>query len=282
MEFTLAELMRVEPDTLSDEFVGRPESYGALGIYGGHFVGQALAAGLATVPEPKLAQSLHCYFLRPGDPKATIHYSVTRLREGRSSDVRSVVGSQNGQATFQMTCSFKIPEGGDEHQPKMPMVDSAEVLLEAGADKQQFNPPPTLNGRTEMVMASEHFIQPEFVAGRAPELKVWMRCAASNQTLTERESQTILAFLSDATLMFNSVLPHGLPFQTHRLTSIDHSAWFHRSCDVRQWMLFDQFSSAAADGRGLNHGRLFDGNGMLVMSASQESLLRRNPPLDKR
>lgn len=91
----------------------------------------------------------------------------------------------------------------------------------------------------------------------------------------------VLAFLSDGTLMFNSVLPHGLPFQTHRLTSMDHAAWFHRGCDVTQWMLFDQHSSAAADGRGLNHGNLFDCNGKLVLSASQESLLKRTPQTDR-
>lgn len=98
MDLTLAQLMSVEPIESADEFVGRPESYGYIGIYGGHFLGQALAAGLATVPEPKLAHSMHCYFLRPGDPETPIHYRVTRLREGRSSDVRNVVGSQNGQA----------------------------------------------------------------------------------------------------------------------------------------------------------------------------------------
>jgi acyl-CoA thioesterase-2 len=279
MDLSLAQLMSVEPAETTDEFVGRPESYGALGIYGGHFVGQALAAGLATVPEPKLAHSLHCYFLRPGDPNTPIQYSVVRLREGRSSDVRSVVGSQKGQAVFQMTCSFKLPEDGDEHQREMPTVESAETLLQSLGENQRFTPPPTSKGRSEMVLASEHFIQQEFVEGRAPELRIWMRCA-NEQKLTDREAQTALAFLSDSTLLFNSVIPHGLPFQTHRLTSIDHSVWFHRSCDVTQWMLFDQVSSAAADGRGLNHGMLFDADGRLVMSASQESLLRRVPQLD--
>jgi acyl-CoA thioesterase-2 len=176
MSMTLAQILRVEPAESADEFIGHPENYGAMGIYGGHFLGQALAAGLACVDEPKLAQSMHCYFLRPGDPETPIHYSVTRLREGRSSDVRSVKGAQHGQVIFQMTCSFKLPEDGDEHQPQMPTVEAAQVLLKNAASPQQFNPPPTLGGRAEMVMASLHFIQPEYTQGRAPELKVWLRC----------------------------------------------------------------------------------------------------------
>lgn len=81
--------------------------------------------------------------------------------------------------------------------------------------------------------------------------------------------------MSDGTLMFNSVIPYGVPFQTHRLTSLDHSVWFHQTCDVFDWMLFDQRSTAAADGRGMNEGEAYDRTGNLVFSTSQESMLRR-------
>lgn len=273
MTRTLTELMSVEPAEVADTFVGQAEAYGRLGIYGGHFVGQALAAGLATVEAPKLAHSLHCYFLRPGDPEVPIHYVVERLREGRGSDVRSIVAMQHGRKAFQMTASFKLAEPGDEHQPEMPAVEDPDVLL-AQAGNSGFQPPPTKDGRMQMVLGSEHFVQPEFVPDREPELKVWTRCV-SDRPLSDREAQAVLAFLSDGTLMFNSVIPHGLPFQTHRLTSIDHAAWFHRPADVTEWMLFDQYSSAAADGRGMNHGVLYDRSGRLLMTMAQESMLRR-------
>ena len=274
-ELSLVELLTVEPTGAPDEFTGPVESYGPLGIYGGHFIGQALAAGLATVEAPKVAHSLHCYFLNPGDPEVVIEYNVDRLREGRSSDVRSIHGSQNGQGVFQMLASFKIPEDGDEHQPQMPAVDDADLLYQAALDSDSaFTPPPTQKGRVDFVLASEHFMQPEFVPGREPALKVWMRCNSA-EGIDEREAQTVLAFLSDSTLLFNSVIPHGVPFRTHRLTSIDHAVWFHRSCDVGAWLLYDQLSSAAVDGRGMNEGRLFDRRGALILTAVQESMLRK-------
>ena len=275
MSLSLMQLMSVQAAEDDDHFLGQAETYGLMGIYGGHFVGQALAAGFATVDEPKLAQSLHCYFLLPGDPGVPVHYAVTRLREGRGSDVRNIIAYQKSRPVFHMTASFKLSEDGDEHQPEMPVVQDVESLLEElKTHKSQFNPPPTLEGRTEMVMASDHFMQPAYVAGRAATLKLWMRCN-SELELSKRESQIALAFMSDSTLMFNSVIPHGLPFQTHRLTSIDHTVWFHRPCDARQWMLFDQRSSAAADGRGMNHGELYNRQGQLIMTAAQESLLRK-------
>jgi len=84
-----------------------------------------------------------------------------------------------------------------------------------------------------------------------------------------------LAYLSDGTLLFNSVLPHGAPFQTHRVTSLDHAVWFHRDIDPTQWMLFDQRSTAAAGGRGMNHGEFYTADGALGLTIAQESLLRR-------
>ena len=72
-----------------------------------------------------------------------------------------------------------------------------------------------------------------------------------------------MAYLSDGPLMFNSVLPHGIPFQSHRLTSLDQSAWFHRDADPFEWMIFDQRSTAAAAGRGMNEGQIYGQDGRL-------------------
>ena len=174
-----------------------------------------------------------------------------------------------------MLASFKVPEDGEEHQPLMPAVDDPDLLYQAALDSDSsFSPPPTQKGRVDFVLASEHFMQPEFAPGREAALKVWVRCNNA-EGISEREAQAVLAFLSDSTLMFNSVIPHGVPFRTHRLTSIDHAVWFHRPCDVGAWMLYDQLISAAADGRGMNEGRLFDRGGELIMTAAQESMLRK-------
>lgn len=269
---SLVELMTVRPAESDDHFIGQPEAYPGMGLYGGHLIGQALAAGLATVEEPKRTHSLHCYFLKAGDPEVAIEYAVMRLREGRGTDVRTITARQHQTPVFQMTASFKLPEQGDQHQPEMPEVENPDALWQATGTR--FEPPPTTKGRARMALASEHFMQPRFVPGREPMLRVWM-CCNETRGLSERESQIVLAYLSDGPLMFNSVIPHGLPFQTHRLTSIDHAVWFHRNCDVREWMLFDQSSSAAADGRGMNHGKLFARDGKLILTAAQESMLRR-------
>jgi acyl-CoA thioesterase len=75
-----ARQINTAPDV--ETFVGAPRDYGPLRIYGGHFLGQALAAAFRTVPEARLAHSLHGYFPRAGIPNQPIEYQVERLRDG--------------------------------------------------------------------------------------------------------------------------------------------------------------------------------------------------------
>lgn len=273
---SLIELMTPEPTEDPSVFVGLGNPYGAMGIYGGHFLGQAAAAGLATVEKPKLIHSFHAYFLRRGDPDVPIEYRVTTLRNGRGSDARTIAAWQNGTEVFHMIASFKLAEEGHEHQPDAPMVPSANDLIAAreARGEESFPFPPTQNRWAEMEWASPSFR--EFSPQREAALRVWMR-APDGYTLDDRQRQVVLAFLSDGPLMFNSIVPYGVAMETHWATSLDQSVWFHRPVDPSQWMLFDQRSTAAADGRGMNEGEIFTADGTLIMTCAQESMLRRIP-----
>ncbi len=275
-DLSLIELMTPQPCEDPSVFIGKATGYGPLGIYGGHFLGQGLAAGLATVDGEKLAHSFHAYFLRAGDPEVPLEYRVAILPVGHRTETRAISAWQNNTQVFHMMASFKSAEDGHEHQPSAPDVSSAEELISArlarGEDKFPF--PPTQNNWTEMEWASATFLDIDRDHGEG--LRIWMR-APGNIGLSERDRQIVLAFLSDGPLMFNSVVPYGIAMQTHRTTSIDQSVWFHRPADPSQWMLFDQRSTAAADGRGMNEGEIFTSDGTLIMSCVQESMLRRIP-----
>jgi len=275
-DITLAALMQVTASDQPNVFEGQTEAYGRLGIYGGHFLGQALAAAFETVDQPKMAHSFHAYFLRPGDPSATLTYHVHALRDSRGGATRAISARQNDRDCFHMVASFKLPEASDEHQKAAPVVDSAEqtIALRKASGQAPFPFPMVQGGRVEMELVGKGFHQ--FDPDREPALKCWMRIP-DQQALSPRDRQIVLAYLSDGTLMFNSVLPHGSPFVTHRLTSLDQCVWFHRDTDPSQWLLFDQRSTAAADGRGMNEGEIYNGSGQIVMSCAQESMLRAMP-----
>lgn len=257
-----------------DSFVGAVRDYGPLRIYGGHLLGQGLAAAFATVAQDKRAHSLHACFLRVGDPSAPIRYQVERLRDGRNYVTRAVRAFQSEQLLLTMTASFKLPEPGDEHQPEMPDVPNAGAAStrrrEAG--REAIALPYAAPFGIELEAADDW--HPRAPAGQDPTIQLWMRAPMSSAA-DVRARQCALAYLSDGSLMFNAVRPYGNAFASHRATSLDHALWFHRDADPGSWLLFDQHSPAAADSRGLNLGCIFDADGALVASVAQESMLRR-------
>ncbi|KAJ6400563.1 hypothetical protein OIU84_016085, partial [Salix udensis] len=76
-------------------------------VFGGQFVGQALAAASKTVDCLKLVHSLHAYFLLIGDLDMPIIYNVQRIRDGKSFATRKVDAIQKGNIVFTLMASFQ-------------------------------------------------------------------------------------------------------------------------------------------------------------------------------
>src|SRR5947207_14181149 len=92
-------------------------------VFGGQVAGQALVAAARTVdPDHGSVNSLHAYFLRPGDPTIPILYDVDRIRDGRSFTTRRVVAIQHGKAIFSLSASLHHDEPGLDFQLPMPEV----------------------------------------------------------------------------------------------------------------------------------------------------------------
>ncbi|XP_004858200.1 acyl-coenzyme A thioesterase 8 isoform X4 [Heterocephalus glaber] len=100
-------------------------------LFGGQIVGQALVAAAKSVSEDVHVHSLHCYFVRAGDPKVPVLYQVERTRTGRSFSVRSVRAVQHGKPIFIFQASFqKVQPSPVQHQFSMPTVPPPEKLLD--------------------------------------------------------------------------------------------------------------------------------------------------------
>jgi acyl-CoA thioesterase-2 len=87
----------------------------------------------------------------------------------------------------------------------------------------------------------------------------------------------MLTYLSDLTLASTALRPTnrrpaGRPDVTG-VTSLDHSVWFHNPPGLSDWLLYAKTASAAGPARGLTTGHIFNRDGTLVASVSQEALL---------
>lgn len=262
-------------------FRGRGPSAGWQRVYGGQVLGQALVAAVRTVPEERVAHSLHAYFLLPGDPAEPIIYDVERSRDGGSFTTRHVKGIQHGRTMFTMSVSFhKLEEGYDHHAP-MPEAPPPEELPNEHDLKERIIDKLPENMRKYWERERPIEIRPVDLSrylepgNHAPTQQVWIR-ATGRLGDDLALHQCVLAYASDFTLLDTALVAHGrFVFDPSlMLASLDHAIWFHRKFRADEWLLYAQDSPSSGAGRAFCRGTLFTRDGELVASTAQEGLVR--------
>lgn len=264
-------------------FRGQSHKTGAPQVFGGQVLGQALVAASRTV-ENYHVHSLHSYFLRGGDMHTPIVYEVDRIRDGRSFCTRRVVAIQHGRPIFNMSASFQLDEQGLEHQSEMPNVPepdsltSDDTLYEQLANKtgEKFDRliSPDWPFEVRRIEACLPFVNQE---QKPPQHHVWLRLKENLDTETAIIHKCVLAYASDLNLLSTATRPHGVSWRDGnlRMATIDHAMWFHRPFDVNQWLLYTMDSPSSSSGRGFCRGNIFNQQGTLVASCTQEGLMRK-------
>lgn len=254
---TVAEVLKLQ-HLSHDRFQANPVSVtGRRTIYGGQVAAQALRAASLTVPEDRVAHSMHGYFLAAGDASIPLELRVVRDREGGRYSGRRVSAHQGERVIFSMVCSFSRPKD-----------DAAEFQAFDMPDVQR---PAELT--THELNASRTFD----LEARVPEdPNPWYRWPA-RLWLRIREPLDDDPNVRACGVVFLSDLCTGLSRapeieRVGLMPSIDHAVWLHRGGDPNDWLLVDLNPLATAGGRGVYSGQIYDERGTLVASLAQESL----------
>lgn len=250
-------------------------------LFGGQVMSQALTAARRTTEPDRYPNSLHGYFIRPGQSAQPVLYEVERIRDGRSFVTRRVVAIQNGAAIFNADVSFHREEVGLSHSDSMPNVafpaelsDDVTLARQAPDDDSRY-PPWARFGRpfeTRLVYRPESLRKPVERYWNP----VWMRFRRRDVELDTQIGHSLLAYASDMGMVSTSAVPHAETVSRTQLqmASLDHSIWFHRPFRVDRWLLFVRRTSTATGTRGMNHAEFYSTDGQLVASVSQEGLMR--------
>jgi len=254
-------------------------------VFGGQVLAQALVAARRTVDDDRSAHSFHAYFLRPGDPSVPILYQVDRIRDGRSFTTRRIVAIQHGQAILNMSASFQIAEPGFDHQTPMPEAPAPGDLPDDAALFERFRgsaPPGWQDGEgwwdkdrpIEQRYADPiNWFKPDV---QDPMQRVWLRTSGRLPDEPELHA-VVLAYASDLSLLDAATMPHGITYfdDSMQIASLDHAMWFHRPFRADEWLLYVSDSPSTSNSRGFARGSVFDSDGRLVASVSQEGLMRK-------
>ncbi|MFF3345024.1 acyl-CoA thioesterase [Streptomyces sp. NPDC002779] len=278
----LLDLEQIEEDI----FRGQSRSAVVPRVFGGQVAAQALVAAGRTVPEDRLAHSLHAYFLRIGDPGAPIVYTVDRMNDGRSFTARRVVAVQHGQPIFALSASFQRPEQGFEHQAPMPAAPDPATLPTSEERLRGYGH--LDRGILEKFLEARAAVDVRYVdeppfgrfgEPREPHSQVWFRTNGKlDSEVDDPLMHVVLAtYVSDMTLLDSVLLAHGRggwAIGDVVGASLDHAMWFHRPFRADEWLLYDQHSPSASGGRGLGQARIYTQDGRLAVSVIQEGVVR--------
>ncbi|XP_006091444.1 acyl-coenzyme A thioesterase 8 [Myotis lucifugus] len=259
-------------------------------LFGGQIVGQALVAAAKSVSEDIQVHSLHCYFVRAGDPKVPVLYQVERTRTGASFSVRSVKAVQHGRPIFICQASFQKTQPSPlQHQFSMPSVPPPEELLDYETLIDQYLRDPNLQEKYRVglnrIAAQDVPIEIKLVnpsslsqlQNMEPKQMFWVRAKGYIGEGDIKMHCCVAAYISDYAFLSTALLPHHCQHKVHFMVSLDHSMWFHAPFRADHWMLYECESPWAGGSRGLVRGQLWRRDGVLAVSCAQEGVIRVKP-----
>ncbi len=262
----------------TDRFIGQSHPMPSGRVFGGQVVGQAVAAARATCPDKPL-NSMHGYFLRPGDVEKPIEFDADRIHDGRSFARRRVQAYQDGVAIFSMIASFQSPEDhvdfGQEMPTNIPGPDELPDILELIKDAPHSAGTTWARERPFDLRYVEGPVYSEIPGGPSRHQHIWLR---AHDRLGDDPGlhQAALAYASDFSILEPVLRALNTPWATPGLNiaSLDHALWFHGTFRADEWLLYSQEAIAAGSSRGLAIGRVFTQDGRHIATVAQEGMIR--------
>lgn len=237
------------------------------------FGGQLLAQGVRALHEAadgKELKSFTQHFPREGKADLPVRYSVDAVHAGRTFATCAVSATQGDRTIGMMAASLHAPEDGPGRADVMPEV-----------------------GGPESAQPAEHRILPWEVRAvdgldltdrevRPPTYRLWMRAPSLSESPHMNQDwlhQALLMHATDTPFIGTAVLPLGGLSQADahvRYTSAvtSHSAWFHSSFRLTDWLLLDICSPVLGGGRSFGWAHAWTLDGRLVATVAQEALVR--------
>lgn len=282
--------------------------------YGGCTSGIATRAACATVPDHYVIYSVLGHFLGPTSTETNLHVTVERTRDTKTFATRRILVRQTQPDGTTRTCldmladfhvrepplltyspapTFHLREEGPDVSPTMDeltqkavdegLVKDASILRTAAMFKGHevhFEARTCARGMSGQNLVGILSKKPTTQDALHVTDRVsgdWSRTRIPLQDAGERASAAV--FMMDGGLPFIALTHNHLWFSDAGANStLDFAVrWFAPDLDLSKWHLRERRTIAAGHGRSFNEGKLWDEEGNLVLSATQQCILRPPP-----
>jgi acyl-CoA thioesterase II len=248
--------------------------------FGGMVMGQALVAAAHDVTtELRTPLSVHCEFVRTGDPQLPIDFAATATSAGRRFATCTVVARQTDRVMFTLLARFHAADAGPEFQAGIPsgapvpdsLADYPTYLALHAAKVPDWS---AGNSPIDVRMIEE---------GRASGHRSWIRIGDGSTGVRasggDIDRPVIgacgLLYAGDMTLIGTAPTPFGHAWSDDgvAIASLDHAMWLHRPFDIDGWLLYEQRALSVAGSRALALGAMYTADGLLVATVAQSGLV---------
>lgn len=236
---------------------------GAVGrVFGGHTLAQAVRAASLAIDDRRPIHSFHATFLRPGSSATPMIYSTEILKKGRSLDVVGFRAEQSSSLMLFGFASAQAPEPSVHSAISMPSVADPESLAASA-----FAP----TGTSSSVRAPfdrRYLPSPPGFLGK----QLWVKSHSEVASASAIDHTALLAYVVD--FLVTRAAHVAMPTLPQVGASLDHAMWFHRPFRVDEWLFVSSEMTTFSDSRSLCTCHVFDRDGTLVATATQEALIR--------
>lgn len=235
-------------------------------VFGGQLIAQLIVAGSLADPT-KSVKSAHALFFRPVMVAEDVEIRLDILQAGRTfASVTAAIWQAGKERARAM-----VLLGADEPDLIRHSLPMPDVAGPDGLD-------PWLGNDDTRIVGDIDILDADAVGD--PLVRAWIKRPAATDDLAV--GQGLLAHASASLLIGASMRPHPGVDQSAAHASfstgiIGHTISFHEPFDLRNWHLMSQESDYAGRGRAFGTGDVFERQGQLVASFSQESMVRHFP-----
>lgn len=264
-----ASVLALEPAG-TDAFSATLHGFGDGRSFGGDILGRALLAARHSCDPARRLCSFHALFLRPGPVGEPVRIEVDRVKDGRRLSQRHARMLRGSKCICMLTASFAEASVGPSYQepsaPDVPGADTlpsdAELARSEGMDDWR---PSEIEWR---------WVERGWDAAKPGESSLWRAWARPRLPLPDDPAlhEAALAFLSDFGSHWSVVRRLGDDFAWDRFASLDQGLWVHAPVRWNDWWLVVSHSDVALDGHTFTRRQIFDPEGRLLASGSQEGL----------
>jgi len=237
-------------------------------IFGGQLLAQMIMAASADPSDPKHVNCIHTIFARAGTYEQPLHLQVDEVHSGRTFGSK-LISAMQGDRLLSKAMILMTADEPDliAHHESAP----SDVLRPEAA--RESAPGVTFPGAELRYATAEHSTR-----NGAPVMSLWTRMPGSLPSLAA--SQAVIAWATNGWLIGLAIEPHedAIRLEDAHLSIstgvISHTINFHREFDAGSWTLINQEASFAGKGRVAGSGTIYNENGALLATFSQNSMVK--------